>query len=196
IEISELTADRFRLTSRVSELQATESTTTRQLTTLAHLHQQKEQDLHVLSLKHAALVEQVRLLEEELHMYRQSSFKRDIDMGRVKENQEELKRLKGQAEALVVGGGGGTRSLSMVAGLGGAGSASNLLKQSGASIAKLNVAASSMSRSNSGVFLSPGGGGGGGGGSPLAGGKNGGLGREDSSIGNLDAFLAGLLQEK
>ncbi|ORY51385.1 hypothetical protein BCR33DRAFT_733714 [Rhizoclosmatium globosum] len=100
IEISELTADRFRLESRLAELTAQDQTSSRQLATLAQLLKQKEQDLYVMGIKHEALVEQVRLLEEELHMFRQSSFKRDIDMQKLQNNAEEIKKLKEQAGVL------------------------------------------------------------------------------------------------
>ncbi|KAJ3046529.1 hypothetical protein HDU99_009759, partial [Rhizoclosmatium hyalinum] len=100
IEISELTADRFRLESRLAELTAQDQTSSRQLATLAQLLKQKEQDLYVMGIKHEALVEQVRLLEEELHMFRQSSFKRDIDMQKLQTNAEEIKKLKEQAGVL------------------------------------------------------------------------------------------------
>ncbi|KAI8619003.1 hypothetical protein BC830DRAFT_847134 [Chytriomyces sp. MP71] len=73
IELSELTADRFRLEARCAELLAHESTNSRQNSNIAQLLKQKEQDLAIMGIKHEALVEQVRLLEEELRMYREST---------------------------------------------------------------------------------------------------------------------------
>ncbi|KAI9339370.1 hypothetical protein BDR26DRAFT_862320 [Obelidium mucronatum] len=138
VELSELTADRFRLEARCAELTANESTTSRQTSTLSQLLRQKEQDLSVMGIKHEALVEQVRLLEEELHMYRQSSFKRDIDMQKLQNNAEELKRLKEQQQT--GSSNGGRRSSveynkqaappNLVNTLGHSGSAYNLMKQS------------------------------------------------------------------
>ncbi|KAJ3237150.1 hypothetical protein HDU81_009906 [Chytriomyces hyalinus] len=93
IELSELTADRFRLEARCAELLASESSSTRQHSNLAQLLKQKEQDLAIMGIKHEALVEQVRLLEDELHMYRDSS------MGRMQKQQDtnsDYKRVSNQ----------------------------------------------------------------------------------------------------
>ncbi|KAJ3022143.1 UNVERIFIED_CONTAM: hypothetical protein HDU68_009280 [Siphonaria sp. JEL0065] len=152
VEISELTADRFRLEARCAELTANESTTSRQTSTLAQLLRQKEQDLSVMGIKHEALVEQVRLLEEELHMYRQSSFKRDIDMQKLQSNAEELRRLKELQQSGGASGAGRPTtisneykqpsSLNLANTLGRSGSAYNLSKQAtqlGTSTSKLNV---------------------------------------------------------
>ncbi|KAJ3087825.1 hypothetical protein HK102_010207 [Quaeritorhiza haematococci] len=102
VDLSEVSADRFRLEARVSELTAAESSFNRQLSNLQATLTQKDQEATLLSLKNQNLMEQVKRLEEEVHAYRSASIQKDSDLARLQSNVNELsRRLKSQVDLLL-----------------------------------------------------------------------------------------------
>ncbi|KAJ3299806.1 hypothetical protein HK104_006935 [Borealophlyctis nickersoniae] len=112
MSLSELSADKFRLEARLSELTASESSHARQVSNLQVAIQRKDQEATLMMLKHQALVEQLRRVEEEIATWR-SSGARDGEVGRLQSNIFDLsRRLKSQVDMLLDNGAGGGISIS------------------------------------------------------------------------------------
>ena len=103
VEMSELSADRFNLEARVSELLGNEASYQRQILNLQQGLGQKTQEFTRLLTKQHTFSEQVRRLEDELQTIRSSQHAaHDGDVARLQTNMEELsKRLKSQVDLLM-----------------------------------------------------------------------------------------------
>ncbi|KAJ3218585.1 hypothetical protein HDU67_004889 [Dinochytrium kinnereticum] len=103
IEVSELTADRFRLEARLTELTALESSHSRQISNLQQQLRQRDQELSLLSIKHQTLVEQLKRIDDEIQGLKASSVTlRDGDGARVQMNINDLsRRIKTQLGILL-----------------------------------------------------------------------------------------------
>ncbi|KAJ3056678.1 hypothetical protein HK097_005079 [Rhizophlyctis rosea] len=108
LALTEQQAEKFRLEARLSELSAAESSHARQVATLQATLQRKDQESTLMMLKHQALVEQLRRLEDEVHAWRNTGAK-DAEIGRLQANIAEMsRRLKTQVDVLLDGAGGYT----------------------------------------------------------------------------------------
>ncbi|KAJ3112720.1 Obg-like ATPase [Phlyctochytrium bullatum] len=120
IEVSELTADRFRLEARLTELSALEASHSRQISHLQQQLRQRDQEFSLLSIKHQSLIEQLKRVDDELQILKaSSSVLKDVEGGRLQMNIGDLsRRIRTQLGALSdAGGSPSTVGSSTVAGL-------------------------------------------------------------------------------
>ncbi|KAJ3192579.1 hypothetical protein HK101_006293 [Irineochytrium annulatum] len=97
VEVSELSADRFRLEARLTEITALESSQARQIAALQQQLRQKEQELNLTGVKHGALIDQLRRIEEELEGLRTFRVERESDVARFQKEVAEIgRKLKTQ----------------------------------------------------------------------------------------------------
>ncbi|KAJ3095772.1 Ras- protein Rab-28 [Phlyctochytrium planicorne] len=114
IEVSELTADRFRLEARLTELTALESSHSRQISNLQQQLRQRDQELSLLSIKHQTLLEQLKRIDDEiLSLKTTSQVLKDTDGSRFQNNINDLsRRVKAQLSGLLDTPGGTTSGTS------------------------------------------------------------------------------------
>ncbi|RKO90125.1 hypothetical protein BDK51DRAFT_46533, partial [Blyttiomyces helicus] len=102
LTLTEVSAERFRLETRLSEVASSESTQARQTSALQSTLAQKDQELKLLALKHQNATEQLRRAEEELARHRSASTQKDGDLQRLQSNVSDLsRRLKSQVDMLL-----------------------------------------------------------------------------------------------
>ncbi|KAJ3073575.1 hypothetical protein HDU98_001242 [Podochytrium sp. JEL0797] len=91
-EISELTAEKFKLEMKVAELAANDSNQSRNVVALQQQLRIRDQELNVTSIKHQSLMEHVRMLEEELQSHRNQNLRKDGEIQRIQNNVTEMNR--------------------------------------------------------------------------------------------------------
>ncbi|KAJ3031279.1 UNVERIFIED_CONTAM: hypothetical protein HDU68_005335 [Siphonaria sp. JEL0065] len=91
-EISEITAEKFKLEMRMAELAANDSNQSRNIAALQQQLRIRDQELNVTSIKQQSLLEQVRLLEEELQSHRNLNLRKEGELQRIQNNVSEMNR--------------------------------------------------------------------------------------------------------
>ncbi|KAI9338503.1 hypothetical protein BDR26DRAFT_1008196 [Obelidium mucronatum] len=91
-EISELTAEKFKLEMRLAEMAANDSNLSRNIAALQQQLRIRDQELNVTTIKQQSLLEQVRLLEEELQSHRNLNLRKEGELQRIQNNVSEMNR--------------------------------------------------------------------------------------------------------
>ncbi|KAJ3083952.1 hypothetical protein HDU99_004617 [Rhizoclosmatium hyalinum] len=91
-EISEITAEKFKLEMRLAELAANDSNQSRNIAALQQQLRIRDQELNVTTIKQQSLLEQVRLLEEELQSHRNLNLRKEGELQRIQNNVSEMNR--------------------------------------------------------------------------------------------------------
>ncbi|KAJ3395002.1 hypothetical protein HDU84_004460 [Entophlyctis sp. JEL0112] len=91
-EIQELRTDKFKLEMKLTELSSSESTLTRNISALQQQLRLREQELHVMGIKQQSLVDQLRVLEEELQSHRELNLRKEGEIQRMQNNMTEMNR--------------------------------------------------------------------------------------------------------
>jgi chromosome segregation ATPase len=100
--LNEFSADRFTLESRLSELMSSESSYQRQVANFQMQIHTKNQELQRTFAKQQAFEDQIKILEEEVKVYRNGRASNDGDIQRLQNNMQQLsKRLKNQVDVLL-----------------------------------------------------------------------------------------------
>ncbi|KAJ3143142.1 hypothetical protein HK100_008261 [Physocladia obscura] len=91
-EISELSTEKFKIEMKLTDMSSNETTQSRNISTLQQQLRIKEQEINVMSIKQQALLEQIRVLDEELHSHRNLNLQKEGELQRIQNNVSEMNR--------------------------------------------------------------------------------------------------------